>query len=279
MSTTQDVLCRGLERRGDEWTLTLDPAFQGLPETAHGGSVLAAFHLAAGAERATVSGLYQRRVPLNVALRLTVGSTSQGTACRLFDADAATLVDGHVASLGGSVSAGSSHTTVAPGHDAFPLPISRTCFACGIDNPLGLRAQLRHDERAVGGTWRPDETHRVDGAVTPAALTSLLDEAAFWLGALASGESGMTTELAVTLHRPVAFGAPITIGGRRADVTALPSDRRYWTTRVAAWDDQGCVAEAAITFVAVRGAARRLITAMLSINPPDVIARVFPTAR
>jgi len=37
------------------------------------------------------------------------------------------------------------------------------------------------------------------------------------------------------------------------------------------------VASASITFVAVRGAARRLVSGMLAINAPDLLRRVFPT--
>ena len=36
------------------------------------------------------------------------------------------------------------------------------------------------------------------------------------------------------------------------------------------------VASAAITFVAVRGAARRLAAGMLAVNPPELLRRVFP---
>src|SRR5262245_26439442 len=43
MSTAEARLHRALEGRGDERILTLDPAFSGLPDTAHGGSVLAVF--------------------------------------------------------------------------------------------------------------------------------------------------------------------------------------------------------------------------------------------
>src|SRR5262249_21894221 len=46
MGATHAALAGGLQRRGDDFILTIDPAFQGLPETAHGGTVLAAFHLA-----------------------------------------------------------------------------------------------------------------------------------------------------------------------------------------------------------------------------------------
>jgi len=93
-----------------------------------------------------------------------------------------------------------------------PLPVSRTCFACGTDNDLGLRARLGFDDDTVGATWEPRPPfRRADGTLAPAALTTLLDEAAFWLGALATGESGMTTELRVSLHRPAPFGAVITV--------------------------------------------------------------------
>jgi len=48
MATTDTVLRRSIEARGDKLILTLDPVFQGLPGTAHGGSVLAAFDALAG---------------------------------------------------------------------------------------------------------------------------------------------------------------------------------------------------------------------------------------
>jgi len=60
------LLRRCLAFRDDgSGTLTLDRAFQGLPDTAHGGSVLAIFDALAGATGAReVVGVYRRRVPL-----------------------------------------------------------------------------------------------------------------------------------------------------------------------------------------------------------------------
>src|SRR2546422_2421204 len=276
MGETHAALVRGLMKRGDDWILTLDPAFQGLPETAHGGTVLAAFHLASGAESAAVRGLYRRRVPVGAPLRLALARDGDRVTCLLTD-DAGALVDGSVKLPGASRSGRDDSVTLSV-DDGYPVPISRSCFACGTDNALGLHAQLRHDETVVGGTWRPETSHEVAGMVAPVALTTLLDETAFWLGVLASGESGMTTDLDVTLLRPVPFGASIIVGGRRGDVKARADDRRYWDTHVAVWDDAGQrVAEATITFVAVRGAARRLVTGMLAMNPPSVVRRVFPT--
>ena len=69
---TIDSLLRGsLADRGGDLVLTLDPAFQGLPDTAHGGSVLAAFDAFAGLlGPREISGAYLRRVPLATPLRL-----------------------------------------------------------------------------------------------------------------------------------------------------------------------------------------------------------------
>ena len=308
MATTETVLRRSIEERGGQLFLTLDPAFQGLPDTAHGGSVLAAFDTLAGLSGPrAVAGVYRKRVPLATPLALVLQRADSTCTFVLSEGDTI-LVHGRVEpsapGAGGGGAAGPFrdpwllgvagrpvHETSAAGSDASvvaegarrptpagtPLPISRTCFACGTDNPLGLRLQLEFDDAEVRGTWRPHEPFRAaDGALATAALTTLADEAAFWLGALATGESGMTTDLRVTLHRAVPFGGAITVTGARA--SARPqADRRYWDTEVVVRADDGAaIASASITFVAVRGAARRLVNGMLAINPPAVVGRVFP---
>ncbi len=276
MATADALLRRALEGRGGERILTLDPAFSGLPDTAHGGSVLAVFDaLAARAGPRQVTGVYRRRVPLGVPLRLTVTDPGEALECRLAETGEAVLVEGGVA----PAAAANGTCRLAAVLPAHPLPVSTTCFACGVDNPLGLRIQLRFDEQVVAGRWQPRESFRThDGALAPVALTTMLDEAAFWLGALASGESGMTTELAITLHGSTPFGTPLTVAGRRDAVHPVAEDPRYWTTDAAAWDDTGrLVAEARIVFVAVRGAARRLAGWLARVNSSDVVRRVFPT--
>ncbi|MGH7323654.1 MAG: PaaI family thioesterase [Candidatus Rokuibacteriota bacterium] len=274
MTTTDALLRRNLEDHGDELILTVDPAFQGLPETAHGGSVLAAFHLLAeGPGPHQVSGFYRKRVPLGVPLRLITAKADGALACRLLDGSSATLVEGRL----GVPPSDHPRPLAPPPATRQPLPVSTTCFACGVDNVLGLRVQLGHDDTVVAGVWRPRDTFRaVDGTLAPVALTTLLDEAAFWLGALASGESGMTTELTVTLHRSIPFGAPIVVAGARSHTRARDDDR-FWETAVTASDVSGhLVASGRITFVAVRGAARRLVTGLLALNSGDILRRVFP---
>jgi acyl-coenzyme A thioesterase PaaI-like protein len=272
-TTTDSVLKNGVAGHGDELRLTLDPRFQGLPGAAHGGTVLAAFQAVAGiAGGQQVRGVYRKRVPLGAPMRLTVARRDGAVACRLFDETDTMLVEGGVAPVADAPTA-----ATAPRAGGDPLPVSSTCFACGVDNALGLQARLQFDEASVGVRWTPRETAAAaDGALAPIALTALLDEAAFWLGALASGEAGMTTELAVTLHGPVPFGVPIVVAGARGH-TRPHEDGRFWETEVTAADVSGrLVASGRITFVAVRGAARRLVEGLLARNSRDLLARVFP---
>jgi hypothetical protein len=87
----------------------------------------------------------------------------------------------------------------------------------------------------------------------------------------------MTTDLRVTLHHPVPVAAAITVIGRRAEVRTKTDDGRYYVTRLAAFaEDGGVAATAQITFVAVRGAAKRLVTGLLAMNDAAVLHRVFP---
>ncbi len=278
MITIDATIRRALEVSGRDLILTLDPALQGLPDTAHGGSVLAVFDaLAEATAPREVSGTYHRRVPLGIPLALQRAQADAAHTFALSDPSSKNvLVEGRVVPAGSPSDAATNGTGVASA-GRYPLPVSRTCFACGTDNDLGLRARLGFDADTVGGTWEPRAPfRRADGSLAPAALTTLLDETAFWLGALATGESGMTTELRVSLHRPAPFGAAITVSGARAAVRPRGDDSRYQATSVVAHADGRVVATAQITFVAVRGAARRLVAGMLAMNDPACVQRVFP---
>ena len=272
MPTTDALLRAAIGGGPNALTLTLDPAFQGLPDTAHGGTLLAVFDaLAALRGPREIVGHYRRRVPLGVPLSLDATPTDDGVACRVRDATATVLVEGDVHRAADVEPIG------VPAAGDTPLPVSRTCFACGIDNAVGLRARLGFDDQSVAGAWTPDARFiGADGRIASVALTTLLDEAAFWLGALATGESGMTTELRVTLHGHAESGR-VHVSGERAAVHPRPDDPRYWDTRVNARDESGrLLAQAAITFVTVRGAARRLVNGLLEINPREHLRRIFP---
>jgi hypothetical protein len=274
MTTTDEALRHAVSGDGDSALITLDPAFQGLPDTAHGGTVLAAFEAIAQWRGAhAVIGHYRKRVPLGVPLPLKIRRTQAAVGFQVLDPARALLVEGAVIAAAPAAAA-----AVTPPADGEPLPVSSRCFACGVDNPLGLQARLRFDARSVWTQWQPSARFRArDGALAPVALTTLLDEAAFWMGALATGEAGMTTELRVTLHDIARADEPITVVGARASTRARAEDGRYWDTAITAHAGSRLVASAAITFVAVRGVARKLVAGMFAMNDRDMVARVFPT--
>ncbi|MFQ5521938.1 MAG: hypothetical protein ACE5FK_11100 [Candidatus Methylomirabilia bacterium] len=274
MTSVQDLLARCVGRD----SLTFPDTFQGLPQMAHGGSVLAAFDLLTAPRDDApreLAGAYRRKIPLNTPLPLAVERSGPETTFRLSNGEQV-LVEGQVTPGESDV----APTTLPEASGTrFPLPISNRCFACGVQNPLGLQASLWFDERQVWTEYRPREPLRTaDGRLATAVFTTLLDETAFWLGALATGESGMTTELRVTLHEPIyPFGKSVVAVGVRDRVTPHEAESPYWRTESALVTPDGkLLASAVITFVAIRGAARRLITRMLGINPREVVRRVFP---
>src|SRR5947207_8723151 len=82
--STHAILQRAARGDGAARVVTLDPAFQGLPDTAHGGTVLALFDaVAATAGARTLAGVYRRRVPL--ATPLTLAIDRDATRFRLSD--------------------------------------------------------------------------------------------------------------------------------------------------------------------------------------------------
>src|SRR5437016_14513350 len=118
MTTIDSVLRRSLDDRSGDLILTLDPAFQGLPDTAHGGSVLAAFDALAGLSMPrAVSGVYRKRVPLATPLRLAVGRDNGAHTFVLRDS-ADVLAHGRVAPL-----APDARDSGVPGPPRDPWPL------------------------------------------------------------------------------------------------------------------------------------------------------------
>jgi uncharacterized protein (TIGR00369 family) len=111
-------------------------------------------------------------------------------------------------------------------------PSSRTCFVCGRDNPVGLRARFEGD-RAAGEVRAtvtvPEPLNGYPGTVHGGILGALLDEAAVRTGLLHGGFDDLmvTGRLTVTYQRPTPTEVPLTVvarlsqrSGRRATAVA-----------------------------------------------------------
>jgi hypothetical protein len=159
------------------------------------------------------------------------------------------------------------------------LPMSEDCLACGARNPLGLQVALAFDDEGVWARLEPRRPWRLhDERLHPALVPVLLDEVAWWLGALVMKEGGLTNRLAISIREAElpADGAVVAAG--RFDRVA-PVDRKgtFWRSELALGTAAGKVlATASIIF---RGGPEYSTSQMpyfRSRAPVDVFRRMFP---
>ncbi len=167
----------------------------------------------------------------------------------------------------------------AGGREGAALPMSDDCLACGARNPLGLRVALRFDDEGVwarltpGSHWRASDA-RLHTAVAPV----LLDEVAWWVGALVAKEGGLTNRINVTLLVPdLPFDVPLIAAGRFADVQPIDKRRTFWRTECALMTASGeLLATASIVFRGGLDYSRRQMAYFRLRTPPGVFQRMFP---
>lgn len=100
-----------------------------------------------------------------------------------------------------------------------PQETSRSCFVCGRENPVGLRAQWMSDRSARevhGVVTVAEHFNGFPGVVHGGIVAALLDEGAVRCLAIdGSVEDLMVTlKLAVTYRRPTPTATPLTVVGR-----------------------------------------------------------------
>ena len=167
----------------------------------------------------------------------------------------------------------------AAGREGWPMPLSDQCLACGADNPLGLQLGLRWDGDGVWARFLPRAPWRGAGdRLDPALAPVVLDEVAWWLGALVTKEGGLTNRIDVTLLRPDApVTGPITAVGRFADVTPVDRRRTFWRTRSGVLAADGTpLAIASIVFRPGPEYSARQMTFFRARTDPAIFARMFP---
>jgi hypothetical protein len=265
--------------------LLAPPSLQSWPGIVHGGGLVALIDAAAcarvGADQPRhLEARLTSSVPLETPLDLRSREEGGTITVTILEHDQPLT----------SVAIGHGEVGAAPpdpgwhvaGRESWPMPLSDQCLACGAHNPLGLQLGLRFDADSVWARFLPREPwRRPGGGIVPALAAVVLDEVAWWLGALVTKEGGLTNRLALTLlHPDAAVQGPVTAVGRLADVTPVDRRRAFWRTRSALLAADGTVlATAAIVFRAGADYSARQMAFFRSRTDPTIFERMFPNYR
>jgi hypothetical protein len=282
-----DVLSAAARLPADGRGRFLAPAsLQSWPGIVHGGGVAA---LLDAASRSLAPDERPRRiearltssVPIERALDLEGHAEDSAVTVTILERGQP-LASATITAADGPTDAAAAAPPPDSGSDSesWPMPLSDQCLACGADNPLGLRLGLRFDQRGVWARFVPREPwRRPDGRLEPALAAVILDEIAWWLGALVSREGGLTNRISLTLPRPDApVSGPLLASGRFDAVAPVDRRRTFWRTHCALLAADGeALATAAIVFRAGSDYSARQMGYFRSRTDPEVFARMFPT--
>ena len=87
------------------------------------------------------------------------------------------------------------------------------CFACGKENPIGLKLKVKWDGKTARAEFTPNEYHQGWwGIVHGGILSTLLDEAMGY-AALYEGLCCVTAKMQVRLRHPASIDEPLIITG------------------------------------------------------------------
>jgi hypothetical protein len=257
-------------------------SLQSWPGIVHGGGLVAlldgaARSLGGGARPRRLEGRLTSSVPLETALDLE-GHADGGAVT-------VTIVERGQPITSAAITVGEIGTAPRdPGgrldsREGWPLPFSDQCLACGARNPLGLQLGLRFDHDGVWARFVPRAPWRGPGGrLDPALPAVLLDEMAWWLGALVTKEGGLTNRIDLTLFHPDAVvpGSLVAMG-RFESVTPVDRRRTFWRTHSVLLSPDGTVlATAAIVFRAGADYSTRQMAFFRSRTAPEIFARMFP---
>jgi hypothetical protein len=259
--------------------LRAPPSLQSWPGIVHGGGVVALFDRAA---RALGGPAGPRRLEARLTSSIPIDTSLRVEGRVDTDAVRVTILEGGQALSAGAVAGFESDARArgAPwtgGGDGCPLPSSARCLACGALNPLGLKAQLRFDADGVWTRFEPGRRWSTEGALDPAVMPVVLDELAWWLGALVSKEGGLTNRIALEIHRPDTPAGPLIGAGRFDAVEPVDRRRAFWRTETALMSSDGALlATAAIVFRAGPEYSARQMEYFRLRTPPEIFRRMFP---
>lgn len=89
------------------------------------------------------------------------------------------------------------------------------CFACGKDNPIGLKLKFKITEDECSTTFVPERQHQsYDGRMHGGLISTLLDETMGNFLYLRDGRAAYTAKMEVRFRQPVLIGEKVTVIAR-----------------------------------------------------------------
>ncbi|HVQ77492.1 MAG TPA: hypothetical protein VMT79_18365 [Candidatus Binatia bacterium] len=282
MTTVEDALASatalGLDGRG---RFRAPFALQSWPGIVHGGALVAILDVAAqrlglvhGAH--LLEGRLTASVPLDTELELE-GSAGEGVIAVSVAQDRSPLTSLTVRALAGDLA---PPPTAWPADTGLPVPGSEHCLVCGDANELGLRVRPRLDEEGVWARVSPGPPWvGRSGALHRALAPVLLDEVAWWLGAITMQAGGLTNRISLSVSRATfPAGEPLIASGRFDDVTPVDRRRAFWRTVSSLRTIEGQpLATATIVFRGGADYSARQMPYLRARCAPGVFERMFPT--
>ncbi|MGE5571518.1 MAG: PaaI family thioesterase [Bacteroidota bacterium] len=140
------------------------------------------------------------------------------------------------------------------------------CFACGRENPIGLKLSFRLDGegRAVATFVPGDDLQGFSGVLHGGIVCALMDEAMAW-ALILRGKLAVTVSLAVRFRKPVLIGRQVTVTGE-----VVRSGSKRHVLRADIRDTAGeLAAEAEGTFLVVSELKQSVAASGPEVGPPE----------
>lgn len=92
------------------------------------------------------------------------------------------------------------------------IPRTRSCFVCGVSNPLGFRLEMRTDGQWVEAPLTFREEHvGFRRTIHGGLISTLLDETMVWACGVGAKRFAYCAEMTVRFRQPVAPGVPVRV--------------------------------------------------------------------
>ncbi len=94
------------------------------------------------------------------------------------------------------------------------LEIDQYCFACGTENPIGLKLKFENTGGGVVANFTPGKEHQGFINVVHGGILSTLMDEAMAHAVLAREIKAVTARMSLSFKKPTRIGEPLTVNGR-----------------------------------------------------------------